>query len=121
MRSTSQRPTRRVDLRPEPGGAENAKGDDTHDLVDALGGPPRSALGPPGRRPAAGSGTMVPSSQPRLEAPGFARVTRRAPWESQVTIANSTEAPLQHTDKFFIGGEWVEPSSSNQIDVICSV
>ena len=31
-----------------------------------------------------------------------------------------TEAPLQHSDSFFIGGEWVEPSSKRTIDVIDS-
>jgi aldehyde dehydrogenase (NAD+) len=31
-----------------------------------------------------------------------------------------TEAPLKHSDSFFIGGEWVEPSSERTIDVIDS-
>ena len=31
-----------------------------------------------------------------------------------------TEAPLRHSDSFFIGGEWVEPSSRRTIDVIDS-
>ncbi len=32
--------------------------------------------------------------------------------------ANYSSAPLKHTDKFFINGEWVAPSSSSTIDVI---
>ena len=31
-----------------------------------------------------------------------------------------TEAPLKHSDSFFIGGEWVEPSTEKTIDVIDS-
>jgi hypothetical protein len=30
------------------------------------------------------------------------------------------EAPLRHADRFFIGGEWVEPSSNATIEVIDS-
>jgi acyl-CoA reductase-like NAD-dependent aldehyde dehydrogenase len=37
-----------------------------------------------------------------------------------VASANELSAPLRHTDRFFIGGEWVKPSSDAQIDVIDS-
>jgi aldehyde dehydrogenase (NAD+) len=37
-----------------------------------------------------------------------------------VAIANDISAPLQHADQFFIGGEWVKPSSADVIDVIDS-
>ena len=32
----------------------------------------------------------------------------------------STTAPVQHADRFFIGGEWVAPSSDAAFDVIDS-
>ena len=32
----------------------------------------------------------------------------------------TTAAPIRHDDRFFIGGEWVEPSSSDVIEVIDS-
>ena len=31
-----------------------------------------------------------------------------------------TASPIRHADRFFIGGAWVEPSSSDVIDVIDS-
>ena len=34
--------------------------------------------------------------------------------------ARATTVPVQHADRFFIGGEWVEPSSDATIDVIDS-
>jgi acyl-CoA reductase-like NAD-dependent aldehyde dehydrogenase len=34
--------------------------------------------------------------------------------------AKATAAPVSHADRFFIGGEWVEPSSDASIDVIDS-
>ena len=34
--------------------------------------------------------------------------------------ANTTSAPVRNTDRFFIGGEWVKPSSDSKIDVIDS-
>ncbi|HTK62244.1 MAG TPA: aldehyde dehydrogenase family protein, partial [Pseudonocardia sp.] len=37
-----------------------------------------------------------------------------------MTLASETKMSLRHTDRFFIGGEWVEPSSASQIDVIDS-
>jgi acyl-CoA reductase-like NAD-dependent aldehyde dehydrogenase len=37
-----------------------------------------------------------------------------------MTLASETKAPLRHPDRFFIGGEWVEPSSASKIDVIDS-
>jgi acyl-CoA reductase-like NAD-dependent aldehyde dehydrogenase len=37
-----------------------------------------------------------------------------------MSAARSTTAPLQHADRFFIGGEWVAPSSDATIDVIDS-
>jgi aldehyde dehydrogenase (NAD+) len=35
-----------------------------------------------------------------------------------MTLTNDAEAPIRHADQFFIGGEWVKPSSSSTIDVI---
>jgi acyl-CoA reductase-like NAD-dependent aldehyde dehydrogenase len=32
--------------------------------------------------------------------------------------AKSTELPVRNTDRFYIGGEWVEPSTDSSIDVI---
>ena len=37
-----------------------------------------------------------------------------------MAIANDISAPLRHADRFFIGGEWVKPSSDAVIDVIDS-
>ena len=37
-----------------------------------------------------------------------------------MTLANDISAPLRHADRFFIGGEWVKPSSEAVIDVIDS-
>jgi aldehyde dehydrogenase (NAD+) len=37
-----------------------------------------------------------------------------------MSLANETRAPLRHADRFFIGGEWVLPSSGAKIDVIDS-
>ena len=37
-----------------------------------------------------------------------------------MSIARATTAPLLHADRFFIGGEWVEPSSDATVDVIDS-
>jgi acyl-CoA reductase-like NAD-dependent aldehyde dehydrogenase len=37
-----------------------------------------------------------------------------------LSVANDTRAPLQNADRFFIGGEWVQPSSDAKIDVIDS-
>ncbi len=37
-----------------------------------------------------------------------------------MTITRAATAPLQHADRFFIGGEWVEPSSDATFDVIDS-
>ena len=37
-----------------------------------------------------------------------------------MTTADTTTAPVRNTDRFFIGGEWVEPSSDAMIDVIDS-
>ena len=34
-----------------------------------------------------------------------------------MSLANETSAPLRHSDRFFIGGEWVQPSSGAMIDV----
>ena len=34
------------------------------------------------------------------------------------TTSTLTPPPLAHTDRFFIGGEWVAPSSDARIDVI---
>jgi aldehyde dehydrogenase (NAD+) len=35
-----------------------------------------------------------------------------------MSITTDTKAPIKGLDKFFIGGEWVEPSSTDTIDVI---
>src|ERR1700712_2687709 len=37
-----------------------------------------------------------------------------------MSLASATRSPLRHADRFFIGGEGVTPSSSDQIDVIDS-
>ncbi|HEY2508565.1 MAG TPA: aldehyde dehydrogenase [Streptosporangiaceae bacterium] len=37
-----------------------------------------------------------------------------------MTQTNDTQAPVRHADRFFIGGEWVLPSSDAKIDVIDS-
>ncbi len=37
-----------------------------------------------------------------------------------MTLADHISAPLRHADRFFIGGEWVKPSSDAVIDVIDS-
>jgi aldehyde dehydrogenase (NAD+) len=37
-----------------------------------------------------------------------------------MTLVYEIGAPLRHADRFFIGGEWVEPSSDAMIDVIDS-
>ena len=37
-----------------------------------------------------------------------------------MTLANETTAGLRHADQFFIGGEWVKPSTDAMIDVIDS-
>jgi aldehyde dehydrogenase (NAD+) len=37
-----------------------------------------------------------------------------------VTLTRETAVPLRHADRFFIGGEWVAPSSAATIDVIDS-
>jgi acyl-CoA reductase-like NAD-dependent aldehyde dehydrogenase len=37
-----------------------------------------------------------------------------------MTSADTTTAPVRNTDRFFIGGEWVKPSTDSMIDVIDS-
>src|SRR5262249_49909275 len=37
-----------------------------------------------------------------------------------MTGTDTTTAPVRNTDRFFIGGEWVEPSSDAMIDVFDS-
>ncbi len=37
-----------------------------------------------------------------------------------MTTTNGTAAPIRHADRFFIGGEWVVPSSDSTIEVIDS-
>jgi aldehyde dehydrogenase (NAD+) len=37
-----------------------------------------------------------------------------------MTLTNETASPLRHADRFFIGGEWVRPSSTAVIDVVDS-
>src|ERR1700690_81394 len=40
--------------------------------------------------------------------------------EPPMTISADVSVPIQHTDRFFIGGEWVTPSSDSTITVIAS-
>jgi aldehyde dehydrogenase (NAD+) len=37
-----------------------------------------------------------------------------------MSLVNETEVPVRNTDRFYIGGEWVQPSSDAKIDVIDS-
>ncbi|HWW52564.1 MAG TPA: aldehyde dehydrogenase [Acidimicrobiales bacterium] len=37
-----------------------------------------------------------------------------------MSIARATTAPVRHADRFFVGGEWVHPSSDATIDVVDS-
>jgi aldehyde dehydrogenase (NAD+) len=37
-----------------------------------------------------------------------------------MSLASQTSAPIQHADRFFIGGQWVTPSSGDTISVIDS-
>ena len=37
-----------------------------------------------------------------------------------MALADEIKAPIRHADRFFIGGEWVTPSSAATIDVIDS-
>ncbi|MCU1657962.1 MAG: aldehyde dehydrogenase [Pseudonocardiales bacterium] len=37
-----------------------------------------------------------------------------------MSLAETTQSPVAHPDRFFIGGEWVSPSSSDTIDVVDS-
>ena len=37
-----------------------------------------------------------------------------------MTLASAVHVPLAHPESFFIGGEWVKPSSDAMIDVIDS-
>src|SRR5580698_9423379 len=37
-----------------------------------------------------------------------------------MTISDQASAPVKHTDRFFIGGQWVAPSSDSKINVIDS-
>ena len=37
-----------------------------------------------------------------------------------MSLADDVKAPIRHADRFFIGGEWVQPSSDAMIDVIDS-
>jgi hypothetical protein len=39
---------------------------------------------------------------------------------SPMSLTDNTPALLRHADRFFIGGEWAEPSSDAKIDVIDS-
>jgi acyl-CoA reductase-like NAD-dependent aldehyde dehydrogenase len=46
---------------------------------------------------------------------------RPHPQEDQImALSSDVVVPLAHADRFFIGGEWVEPSSDAQIDVVDS-
>jgi len=37
-----------------------------------------------------------------------------------MSAGRTTTTPVQHADRFFIGGEWVAPSSGATVDVIDS-
>jgi len=37
-----------------------------------------------------------------------------------MTLAGEAQVPIRHADRFFIGGQWVAPSSDATIDVIDS-
>ena len=37
-----------------------------------------------------------------------------------MSLASETRSPLRNADRFFIGGEWVKPSSADMIDVVDS-
>jgi hypothetical protein len=37
-----------------------------------------------------------------------------------MSISAGVSAPIQHTDRFFIGGEWVTPASDSTITVIAA-
>ena len=37
-----------------------------------------------------------------------------------MSLADEVKVPLSNTDRFFIGGDWVQPSSASVIDVIDS-
>ncbi len=37
-----------------------------------------------------------------------------------MSLADDIRTPLRNADRFFIGGEWVKPSSAAKIDVIDS-
>jgi len=52
---------------------------------------------------------------------GLPRQSRPNYEESKhVTVTSETGVPLQHTDRFFIDGEWATPSSDATFDVIDS-
>ena len=34
-----------------------------------------------------------------------------------MSLTEVVEAPLRHLDRFFIGGEWAQPSSDSKIEV----
>jgi aldehyde dehydrogenase (NAD+) len=38
----------------------------------------------------------------------------------QISLADDVKAPIRHADRFFIGGQWVQPSSDATIKVIDS-
>jgi aldehyde dehydrogenase (NAD+) len=37
-----------------------------------------------------------------------------------MSLADDVKAPIRHADRFFIGGQWVQPSSEATIKVIDS-
>ena len=37
-----------------------------------------------------------------------------------MSVAQSVDVPIDHADRFFIGGEWVDPSTDSTFDVIDS-
>ena len=99
--------------------------------IDALG-----AMGVDARR---GAGRPVPG-RPRGRAPALRRrrdrsqtvgCTVRVPpprhrdhlfarEELPMSLTSTAEARLRHPDRFFVGGEWVEPTSTATIDVLDS-
>jgi acyl-CoA reductase-like NAD-dependent aldehyde dehydrogenase len=45
---------------------------------------------------------------------------RANPEETTMTLTDQVDVPIRHADRFFIGGEWVAPSSTSAFDVVDS-
>src|SRR6478736_6185630 len=59
---------------------------------------------------------------PGVAAAGYSYRTRRdrSGRRQAMSASRATTIPVQHADRFFIGGEWVAPSSDATVDVIDS-